>query len=139
VREVGPWDLVETVREGLLMLDSDLTIRFANQSFRDTFAVPPEDAVGRKLSEVGDGQWDIPEFRVTLERARGELCLTVADNGQGIDPRRADSGLGGRLVEGVAQQLGGRLKRESGDKGTISCLTLPLREASYDRDREGLP
>ena len=62
---------------------------------------------------------------VTLKRVSGELCLTVADNGQGLDSGRAESGLGGRLVEGFAQQLGGQLKRESGDKGTNVCLTLP--------------
>jgi two-component sensor histidine kinase len=67
---------------------------------------------------------------VTLKRAPGELRLTVADNGRGLDPKRADSGLGRRLVEGFAQQLGGQLKRESGDKGTIVSLTLPSREAS---------
>jgi chemotaxis protein methyltransferase CheR len=336
VREVDPWDLVETVREGLLVLDSDLTIRFANRSFCDTFAVTPKDAVGRKLYDVSDGQWDIPELRtaletiisggksieafevdrffppigqrvmllnarnvyrpgnrtpqillaiddvtervrlerehaiagerigmllqelthrvknslqiiaamvsiearshksgdgkaalervshrinalgqlysklskgntveavdaatyldelcrdliesvheeggtsvelkteiesellptdraipiglivnelvtnavkyafpgdtkgtvlVTLKRVPGELRLTVADDGQGLDPRRADSGLGGRLVEGFTQQLGGQLKRESGKKGTIVYLTLPWRDASYD-------
>jgi chemotaxis protein methyltransferase CheR len=343
VHEVDPWDLVETVREGLLVLDSYLTIRFANRSFCDTFAVAPEDTVGRKLYELGNGQWDIPELRsalktiissgksieafevdrffpligrrvmvlnarkvyrpgnkiqqillaiedvteqrrlehehaaaherigmllqelthrvknslqiiaamvsiearshksgegkaalervshrinalgqlysklskantveavdsatyldelcrdliasvhkedgtsivlktdiesellptdraitiglmvnelvtnavkyafpgdvkgtvlVTLKRAPGELRLTVADNGQGDDPRRADSGLGGRLVEGFAQQLGGQLKRESGNKGTIVCLTLPSREVSYDLRAEGYP
>ena len=31
--EVDPLDLVETVREGLLVLDADLTIRFATVSF----------------------------------------------------------------------------------------------------------
>jgi signal transduction histidine kinase len=67
---------------------------------------------------------------VTLKRVPGELRLTVADNGRGVHPRRTDSGLGGRLVEGFAQQLGGQLERESGDKGTIVCLTLPSREAS---------
>ena len=36
MREVDPWDLAETVREGLLVLDFDLTIRFANRSFCDT-------------------------------------------------------------------------------------------------------
>jgi two-component sensor histidine kinase len=45
---------------------------------------------------------------VTLKRVPGELHLTVADNGQGVDARRADSELGGRLVEGFAQQLGGQ-------------------------------
>jgi len=103
VSDVAPWDLVATVREGLLVLDSDLAIRFANRSFCDAFAVAPEDAVGRKLYELGHGQWDIPELR---------------------------TGLGGRLVEGFAHQLGGQLERESGDKGTIVRLTLPSREAS---------
>src|ERR1700730_2415725 len=334
--EVDPLDLVETIREGLLVLEPDLTIRFANRSFCHTFAVAVEDTVGRKLYDLGNGQWDIPKLRtaletiisgrktveafeveqffpsigqrvmvlnarkvhrpgnkieqillaieditervrlerehataherigillqelthrvknslqiiaamvsiearshksgegkaalervshrinalgqlysklseantveavdaatyldelcrdliasvhkesgtsivlktdieseflptdraitiglmvnelvtnavkyafpgnttgtvlVTLKRVPGELRLTVADNGQGIDFRRTDSGLGGRLVEGFAQQLGGQLKRESGDKGAIVCLTLPSREASYD-------
>jgi chemotaxis protein methyltransferase CheR len=58
---------VETVREGLLVLDSDLTICFANRSFCDTFAVGPEDAIGRRLYELGNGQWDIPELRTALE------------------------------------------------------------------------
>jgi two-component sensor histidine kinase len=56
--------------------------------------------------------------------------LTVADDGQGADPRRADSGLGGRLVEGFAQQLGGQLKRESDSQGTTVRLILPSREGS---------
>jgi PAS domain S-box-containing protein len=334
VLDVDPRDLVETVREGLLVLDSDLTIRFANRSFRDTFAVAPEDALGRKLCELGNREWDIPELRValetvvsdgksieafevdrffpsigrrvmvlnarkvyqpgnkvqqillaieditervrlerehaiagerigmllqelthrvknslqiiaamvsiearshksgegkaalervshrinalghlysklsqadtieavdaaiyldelchdliasvneegdtsivlktdidnallptdraipiglivnelvtnavkyafpsdtkgtvlvTLKRAPGELRLTVADDGQGADPRRADSGLGGRLVERFAQQLGGQLKRESNSRGTTVYLILPSREGS---------
>ena len=67
MREVDPRDLVETVREGLLVLDSDLTICFANRSFCDTFAVGPEDAIGRRLYELGNGQWDIPELRTALE------------------------------------------------------------------------
>ena len=67
VTEVDPWDLMATVREGLLVLDSDLTIRFANRSFCDTFAVKPDDAVGQKLYEVGNGQWDIPELRTALK------------------------------------------------------------------------
>ena len=67
MREVDPLDLVETIREGLLVLEPDLTIRFANRSFCDTFAVAPEDTVGRKLYELGNGQWDIPELRTALE------------------------------------------------------------------------
>ena len=65
--EVDPLDLVETIREGLLVLDPDLTVRFVNRSFGDTFAVTPEDTVGRKLYELSNGQWDIPELRALIE------------------------------------------------------------------------
>jgi PAS domain S-box-containing protein len=332
--EVDPLDLVETIREGILVLEPDLTIRFANRSFCDTFAVAREETVGRKLYEIGDGQWDIPKLRtsletiisgrrtieafeveyfvassgrrtmmlnarkvyrpgnqiqqillaiddvtersilerehaaaheriaillqelthrvknslqvivsmimieartlksgegraalervshriaaighlysklsnsnsveavdaaiyldelcrdliatvrtegdpsivletdieseflptdraipiglivnelvtnavkyafpdgakgtvmVTLKRTAGKLLLTVADNGQGLDPKRSDSGLGARLVDGLAHQLGGRVERNSDHRGTTVRLNLPWREAS---------
>jgi two-component sensor histidine kinase len=32
-----------------------------------TFAVAPEFTVGRKLNEIGNGQWDIPKLRTSLE------------------------------------------------------------------------
>ena len=60
-------DLLETIREGILVLEPDLTIRFANRSFCHTFAVAPEHTVGRKLYEIGNGQWDIPKLRTALE------------------------------------------------------------------------
>jgi len=334
MREVDPLDVLETIREGLLVLDPDLTIRFANRAFCDKFSVMPEHTVGRKLYELGNEEWDIPKLRialetiisgertfedfeveqffpsigqrvmclnarkvyqsgnkiqlillaiedvtervrlerehaiaserigvllqelthriknslqiigsmvslearnqksgegnaalervshriaalgrlysmlgetnsveavdaasylealcrdliesvqkedgtsialkteiareslpidraiplglivnelvtnavkyafpgepkgtiaVTLKRFTGELRLTVADDGQGADPQRADSGLGSRLVDSFARQLGGHVERVSNSKGTTVCLILPLREAS---------
>jgi len=65
--DVNPQDLVETIREGILVLEPDLTIRFANRSFCYTFAVAPEHIVGRKLYEINNGQWDIPTLRTSLE------------------------------------------------------------------------
>jgi chemotaxis protein methyltransferase CheR len=335
MKKIDLLNLVETIREGLVVLEPDLTVRFANRSFCETFAVTPKDTVGRKLYEVGNGQWDIPELRtaldniisggktieafevdqvfpsigrrtmmlnarkvyrpgnkiqqillaiedvservrlerehavahqrigmlmqelthrvknslqsiaamvfiearshksgegkaalervsrridalgqlysklsksdtveavdaatyldelcrdlvasvqggtsivlktdiesellptdqaipmglivnelvtnalkyafpsetkgtvmVTLKRVPGQLRLTVADDGKGVDPRRADSGLGGRLVEGFAQQLGGQVERESGSQGTTVRLILPSPEVDIAR------
>ena len=52
MREVDPLDPVETIREGLLVLDSDLTVRFAHRSLGDTFTVTrkgtPRDQEGRQ-------------------------------------------------------------------------------------------
>ena len=46
--EGAPLDIVETIREGLLVLDPDLTVRFVNRSFGDTFTVLPEDSPREK-------------------------------------------------------------------------------------------
>src|ERR1700722_14620952 len=67
MRYVNPLDLLETIREGILVLEPDLTIRFANRSFCHTFAVAPEHTAGRKFYEIGNGQWDIPKLRTALE------------------------------------------------------------------------
>ena len=82
MRKFDTRDLVDTVREGLLVLDPDLTIRFTNRSFCDTFAVAPEDAVGRKLYELGNRQWDIPELRAALE--------TIISGGKSIEAFEVD-------------------------------------------------
>jgi PAS domain S-box-containing protein len=66
MREADPLDIVETIREGLLVLDPDLTIRFANRAFCEKFSVVPEHAVGRKLYELGNEEWDIPKLRSAL-------------------------------------------------------------------------
>jgi PAS domain-containing protein len=65
MHDVNPLDIVETIREGVLVVEPDLTIHFANRSFCDTFAVAPEHTVGLKLYEIGNGQWDIPKLRTT--------------------------------------------------------------------------
>ena len=38
MREADPLDIVETIREGLLVLEPDLTIRFANRAYCDKCA-----------------------------------------------------------------------------------------------------
>lgn len=73
---------------------------------------------------------------VTLKRVRRELHLTVSDDGQGLDPRRVDSGLGGRLVDGFAQQLGGQVERKSDSRGTTVHLILPSRAGARSTSAE---
>jgi len=59
--------IVATVRQPLLVLDSELTVVSANRSFYRDFRVDPENTVGSLVYELGDGQWDIPELRRLLE------------------------------------------------------------------------
>ena len=59
--------IVDAVREALLVMDLDLRVQSANQSFYDKFQVSPEETGGRLVYELGNGQWDIPELRELLE------------------------------------------------------------------------
>jgi PAS domain S-box-containing protein len=60
-------NIVETVREPLIILDSDLRVTGASRSFYKTFSVTKEETEGRLLYELGDRQWDIPALRTLLE------------------------------------------------------------------------
>ena len=59
--------IVDTVREPLVVLDRDLRVIAASRSFYRTFAAEPQDTQGRRLYELGDGQWNIPALRTVLE------------------------------------------------------------------------
>jgi signal transduction histidine kinase/CheY-like chemotaxis protein len=60
-------DIVDTVREPLLMLDTNLRVQSANQSFYETFDVSPSETEDQLIYELGNGQWDIPALRTLLE------------------------------------------------------------------------
>jgi len=60
-------NIVETVRKPLLVLNSDLKILTANQSFYATFEVTPEVTIGNFIYDLGNRQWDIPKLRVLFE------------------------------------------------------------------------
>jgi signal transduction histidine kinase/DNA-binding response OmpR family regulator len=60
-------DIVNTVREPLLMLDEALRVRSANRAFYQTFQVSPGETEDRLIYELGNGQWDIPDLRTLLE------------------------------------------------------------------------
>jgi signal transduction histidine kinase len=60
-------NIVETVREPLLVLDGDLKIVSANRSFFQTFKVTPGETLGRLIYDLGNRQWDIPRLRILLE------------------------------------------------------------------------
>ena len=60
-------NIVDTVREPLLVLDDNLRVISANRSFYRGFRVSPEESEGRLVYELGNNQWDIPKLRELLE------------------------------------------------------------------------
>ncbi|MGI0488750.1 sensor histidine kinase [Pantanalinema rosaneae CENA516] len=59
--------IVETVREPLVVLDTDLQVQTANRAFYRTFQVCLEETKDHFIYELGNGQWNIPALRTLLE------------------------------------------------------------------------
>lgn len=64
--------IVETVADPLVVLDEGLRVVMASRSFYLTFDVDRQATQGRLLYELGDGQWDIAELRLILEKVLPE-------------------------------------------------------------------
>ncbi len=82
-------NIVETVREPMVVLNSELKILTANHSFYDTFKVTPEDTIGNFIYDLGNRQWDIPKLRVLVEEI---LPLDTVINGYEVDHDFLDIG-----------------------------------------------
>ncbi len=59
-------EIIDTVREPLLVLDAGFRVSKANRAFFRVFRVEPEETIGEVLFTLGDGQWDIPTLRELL-------------------------------------------------------------------------
>lgn len=60
-------NIVQTMRESILVLDQTLCVVSANRSFYRTFQVTEAQTEGHPVYDLGDGQWDIPELKRLLE------------------------------------------------------------------------
>ena len=60
-------DIVETIREPMIILNYELKVLSANPAFYKTFKVNPKETIGNLIYNLGNKQWDIPELRKLLE------------------------------------------------------------------------
>jgi two-component system, chemotaxis family, CheB/CheR fusion protein len=60
--------IVATIREPLLVMDKELRILQANRAFYEYFKTRSEDIQGRRLDDLGDKEWNIPELCERLRK-----------------------------------------------------------------------
>ncbi|MNX56688.1 Phytochrome-like protein cph1 [compost metagenome] len=58
--------IVNVIREPLLIIDQDFFIKSANPAFYKYFETTQKETEGHSFFEIGDCQWDIPEFKELL-------------------------------------------------------------------------
>ena len=60
-------NILGSIREPLMVLDSDLKVVKANRSFYQRFNVKPDETEGTLIYDLGNRQWNIPKLRDLLE------------------------------------------------------------------------
>jgi signal transduction histidine kinase len=93
-------NIVETVREPLVVLSSNLKILTANHSYYETFKVTSEATIGNYIYDVGNRQWDIPKLRVLFEDI---LPSNTAFNGYEVE--HDFPGIGRKVILLNARQI----------------------------------
>ncbi len=59
--------VVDTVRESFLILDEHLITLSANRTFYVFFQTTAQQTEGKKVYDLGNGQWNIPKLKILLE------------------------------------------------------------------------
>ncbi len=106
--------IVDSVREPLLLIDEKLRVIKTNPSFDRLFEVKSEEAVGRPLPELGNGQWDIPSLKALLDR-----LLTRKESFDDFEVDHDFPTIGRRVM-----LLNARLVRQSPDRAPLVLLAL---------------
>ncbi len=70
--------VVDASTSPLLFLSADLTVIRASASFCRAFEIDPATASGRKLSDLGEGEWNLPRLRSLLSATASGSAAIVA-------------------------------------------------------------
>ena len=83
--------IVDTIRDPLVVLDADMTIVKSNRAFLTIFAISEAETRGRRVSDLGQHQWDVPALRELMERVLPENkpieSFEIEDNFPGLGRR----------------------------------------------------
>lgn len=116
--------IVETIRQPLLVLDAELRVRSANRAFYALFEVEPEATEGKRIFELGNGQWDILPLRKLLEQLLPET--------REVENFRVDT-----LFETIGQRTMLLNARKLSREGREDLILLAIEDTSARSHAEG--
>ena len=64
--------IVDTIRDPLVVLETDMTVVTASKAFLTMFGITQAEARGRRVSELGQHQWDVPALRHLMDKVLPE-------------------------------------------------------------------
>ncbi len=116
--------IVESIREPLLVLDGNLQVVSANRAFYQYFQAALADTVGRKIYDLGNGQWNIAALRELLE-----VLLPHKQNFEGYVMEHDFPVIGHRQIRLNARRIEGKA-------GIPSLILLAMDEIGTNVDKE---
>jgi two-component system CheB/CheR fusion protein len=109
-------NIVDTVREPLVVLNGKFEVVSASRAFYQKFHVIPEETVGRELYVLGDRQWDIPRLHELLE-----TVLPKDMSFENVKVEHGFPGIGHRTMLLNARRI-------SGEAGTLQLILLSIED-----------
>jgi PAS domain S-box-containing protein len=100
-------NIIDTIREPLLVLDKELRVVKASRSFYDFFKVNSAETIGTLIYDLGNQQWNIPKLKELLETILPEK--TTFDN---YEVEHVFSTIGKRIMLLNARQIEQALGKE---------------------------
>ncbi|MDZ7766947.1 MAG: PAS domain S-box protein [Melioribacteraceae bacterium] len=126
-------NIINTVREPLLLLDKKLRVVKASRSFFDFFKVSSDETIGTLIYNLGNNQWDIPKLRELLETILPDK--TTFDN---YEVEHDFSTIGKRIMPSNARQIERAFGKEKVILLAIEDITGRKREEKLLRDKNRL-
>lgn len=118
-------NIVDTIREPLLILDCTFAVVSASRAFYQKFHVTPEETVGKVLYTLGDRQWDIPRLHDLLERV-----LPEEQSFENVGIEHDFPGIGKRKMLLNARHI-------AGDAGTRKLILLAIEDITPPKEAAG--
>jgi len=118
-------NIIDTVRESLLVLDAQMRVLTANRRFYETFKTTAGLTEGKSLFHIGDGQWDIAPLRRRLQQ-----ILQEGKNFEGFKVEQRFPKIGDRKMS-----LNGRLLSQE-DKAESKILLAIEDRSQKENDTE---
>jgi two-component system CheB/CheR fusion protein len=109
-------NIVDTIREPLVVLNGKFEVISASRAFYQKFHVKTEETVGRVLYALGDRQWDIPRLHELLE-----TVLPKDTSFENVEIAHDFPGIGHKTMLLNARQI-------SGDAGTTQLILLAIED-----------
>lgn len=139
-------EVLDTVREPLVVLTTDLKIVYVNPSFLRTFGVTAGVTEGKLFYTLGNGQWNIPKLQKRLGEATSkETALldfevehdfpklgkkTMLLNARKIDGGHRDEALMLLAIEDVTERREREREREREGEGALAHHSHAIQELS---------